>query len=578
MYAEVVVLTYQSPDIPFFTYKIPQDLENQIKVGQLVEVPFGSRNPCGLVIAIRHSPLAISEKARIKEISNTLMSQPILLPYQVELLKWMSKYYIAPMVNCLEAMLPELPRKLLMENSKWKESIHHSPFTIYQTLILVPSINRIPETLAKFPKAKNYVIYHNELRPAEKFATFLKILEGNIDHIFGSRSAIFAPCPNLSEIIIFDEHEKAYKDERSPYYDTLTVAEKIAQLTHAKITIEDIAPKITTYFNLQKHVKIKSQKTKFKIVSLETERLGGNYSPVTQESEEFLKRIVKSKKNALLFLNKKQESGHIFCKNCKNKEFLENQPETCPNCNSPDFFFNVLNIFSLKEKIQKLIPSAKINLIYQHTHHSLVLSEVEGSLITHHSIDIATSYIFYAPIIKKYELVIFTLADSITQIADFSSEEILYRTIAKLKSLLVANGLLLIQTYSPQNQTINYAAASDYKSFYNFVLAQRKLLSYPPYSLLIKLTLKGPIKETVEKNAKQLAESLNPLTINHSPFTVLGPFKPIYFAKYPAYSIIIKYKLVSYSLAHREKAIENLRPVLKNLKNVQITVEPESIN
>ena len=60
MYADVVVLTYQAPDINHFTYLIPQNLRKEIKVGQLVQVPFGKRNPTGLVISTspetRNSP------------------------------------------------------------------------------------------------------------------------------------------------------------------------------------------------------------------------------------------------------------------------------------------------------------------------------------------------------------------------------------------------------------------------------------------------------------------------------------------------------------------------------------------
>ncbi|MBI2599154.1 hypothetical protein HYW40_02970, partial [Candidatus Curtissbacteria bacterium] len=74
-----------------------------------------------------------------------------------------------------------------------------------------------------------------------------KILSGQCDFIFGSRLAIFTPCPNLKKIIIYDEHDGAYKDERSPYFDTLTVAEKIADLTNAKIEIIDSSPRVTTY-------------------------------------------------------------------------------------------------------------------------------------------------------------------------------------------------------------------------------------------------------------------------------------------------------------------------------------------
>ena len=304
------------------------------------------------------------------------------------------------------------------------------------------------------------------------------------------------------------------------------------------------------------------QITKFKIISLENERLGGNYSPIALETEEYLKRVAKSKKNALLFLNKKKESGHIFCKSCKNKEFLETQPENCPKCKSTDVFFNSLNIYSLSQTVKRIASAYPVGIIEQK----------EKTYPSQNSIDIATSFVFYAQPLKKYELVIFTLADSITQIADWIAEEKLYQTIVKLKSLLSEKGLLVIQTYNPESETIIFSAKGDYKSFFNSQTNSRKLLSYPPFALLIKLTLKGKNKEKVEFDVNRLITQLHP-TIQ-----LLGPYKPVYFSKNLAYHIIIKYKLRSYSLGDRQKAIENLRPILKNLKNVQIIVEPESLN
>src|SRR3990167_8082707 len=165
MYAEVVVLTYQAPDIGSFTYEIPKNLEGKVKIGQLVQVPFGKRKPLGVVTASHNRHPRESEdrildqlkndtKTIIKPISEIVLPNPLLLPYQIDLLKWMATYYFAPMVNCLNAILPELPSKSLIVNGKWtipQQTIHNSQFTIHQTLILIPSINRLPETLAQFP-------------------------------------------------------------------------------------------------------------------------------------------------------------------------------------------------------------------------------------------------------------------------------------------------------------------------------------------------------------------------------------------------------------------------------------------
>ena len=170
MFADVVVLTYQSPDIPYFTYKIPANLEKEIKVGQLVEVPFGSRKPMGIVIGKRDTKQETRDEIKIKDIGRIVATQPLLLPYQVRLALWMSKYYLAPMVNCVEAMLPFNVKQVSSAKArplpKISLTLRPGLSQASQTLVLLPTLNRIAQTLALFPKARNYVIYTNELKPS----------------------------------------------------------------------------------------------------------------------------------------------------------------------------------------------------------------------------------------------------------------------------------------------------------------------------------------------------------------------------------------------------------------------------
>jgi len=548
MYAEVVVLTYQAPDIGTFTYEIPKNLEGQVKNGQLVQVPFGKRNPMGIVMSTDYG-LRTTDN-RIKQIASIVIDQPILLPYQIELLKWLAAYYFAPMVNCYEAALPPLNAKRLTTNAA---TSHKQPETSNQTLVLIPSINRLPETLAQFPQAKNYALYHNQLKTSGKFANWLKISEGNVDYIFGSRSAIFAPCPNLSKITIFDEHDGAYKDERSPYFDTLTVAEKLAGLTGAKLEIIDSSPQVTTYFNHQKELTIPKRQggPQVEIVSMSEERHSGNKSPISSALSDELEKIRKIKGRALLFLNKKAESGQLYCRACKQQNFAPKTPAMCPNCQSPDIFFHSLNIISLAQEVKKVVPLSTCN--------------------------IATSAIFYAQVFQKYDLVAHISTDSILNIADIATSEKLYSQITDLKKLTKENGVLILQTYNPESELLKNAARGDFKNFYLNELKMRKMLLYPPYSLLVKLTIKGKSKDLIFKKAKNLFSALQSILTEN--IIILGPYEPVFLGKTPRYNIILKVKLDSYNIEAKEKAARLLLPYISKVpKGWQITVEPDNLN
>lgn len=579
MYAQVVVLTYQSPQIDSYTYKVPDNLVGKIKIGQLVSVPFGKRNPMGVITSIVDRPSTIVKN--IKPISSIILGKPFLLPYQIKLLNWMAAYYLAPMINCLDAMLPEIPKRLINQQSPITN--HQS----IQTLVLVPSINQLPQTLAQFPQAKNYAVYTNELKTSEKISTWLKILSGQTDFIFGSRSAIFVPCPNLKKMIIFDEHESAYKDSRSPYFDTLTVAEKISSLTGAKIEIIDASPRITTYFNYSRNIKVPSIKIQTKIISLENERKLGNYSPISNTLEEIIKRAYLKKLSILLFLNKKIESGSIYCKTCKHQEFAKTQPNVCPNCQSTEIFFNSTNINSLAKELKRILPNSTVNLVAE----GLKQSPIRGLIrrkalpIPHKfgvnnqqsTIDIATSAVFYRLLSKKYDLVAHIYADSPLNFNEYSAQETTYSQITNLKKL--SRKLLVIQTYNDQNPGIVNAASGNYSAFAKFELSQRKTLSYPPFSLLVKISIRGKDEESTEQKSQDYKDKLEKLLTTHYslPTTLLGPYKSLNFKKL-SYNIMLKIQLVNYKLYSREKALEKISEFMPKEKNIKIEVEPITLN
>lgn len=593
MYAQVVVLTYQAPDINSFTYKVPKELEKQIMIGQLVEVPFGKRNPMGIVVSVNKKILnqvQDDKKITVKPLSRILLDIPILQPYQIELLQWMREYYLAPMVNCMEAALPPIPKRVAqLEGYPTARRSETEFFPSYepknrpltggkvvtgpvQSLILVPTINRIPETLAKFPKAKNPVVYHNELKTKERFEAWQRIISGNCDYIFGSRSAIFAPARNLKEIIIYDEHDSAYKDIRSPYFDTLTIAEKLSDITKTQIKIVDPSPKVTTYFNFKNHIKMQKFNVKCELVSLEKERLAGNFSPISAR----LAALMANSQNTLLFLNKKKESGHIYCKNCHEKQFIDNRPEVCPNCKSPDIYFNVLNLESLAVEIKRISPKSHINLLDEK---SAIQPQHKDQKLT---IDVATATIFYKPLLKKYDLVCFVRPDSLLNEPDFSTGEAVYSQVINLMKLVTNSGKLIIQTYDVNNKTLNYVAKQSYTSFLENQIEERKPLNYPPYSVLVKLKVSGKDELKIKSEAQKLVNHLNyqkQSNINSELLTILGPYKPIFWQKQNTSNIIIKYKTGDYSLKLKEKAIYQVGKLLpKSKKGFQIIIEPASIN
>jgi primosomal protein N' (replication factor Y) len=106
-FANVVVLTPVKPSAPgaaeqIFTYDVPGALQGQLDAGSLVIVPFGKRRLYGIVVG-RSDTSPVSETRPIESLVD---ADPVVTPTQLELARWMSREYLAPLWRCLTLMLP----------------------------------------------------------------------------------------------------------------------------------------------------------------------------------------------------------------------------------------------------------------------------------------------------------------------------------------------------------------------------------------------------------------------------------------------------------------------------------------
>ena len=85
-----------------FHYSLPPGLRGRVLPGQLVWVPFGPRELPGVVLALSAS----SPVATTRPILNVIDPQPVLVPYQLELLRWMGQYYQTPLHHVAWSMFP----------------------------------------------------------------------------------------------------------------------------------------------------------------------------------------------------------------------------------------------------------------------------------------------------------------------------------------------------------------------------------------------------------------------------------------------------------------------------------------
>jgi primosomal protein N' (replication factor Y) (superfamily II helicase) len=101
MYAELVINVEAHLENTFH-YHVPRDLQAELQVGHLVEVEFGRRLAQGVVAGL-HDAAPVAETKPIIAIIDPL---PVLYPWQIELARWLSESYLAPLNGCIRLLLP----------------------------------------------------------------------------------------------------------------------------------------------------------------------------------------------------------------------------------------------------------------------------------------------------------------------------------------------------------------------------------------------------------------------------------------------------------------------------------------
>lgn len=525
-----------------------------LKEGSLVLVPLKKRETLAIVLSrkeARKTKMEIKKaEFALKPILKVIEKKAILSPLQIKLAKWISNYYWSPLGKTIFLFLPnfflnkivkagkkqDFSRKLALNKKNQKKrqkTLYIAPSGFLPRKEIKETIEKNQQVLFLIPEKQtknfwqekieqklkinsNNICFFSTGITQKKYIEFCKkINQGEIKIIIGARSALFAPFYNLGLIVVEKEESPNYKSEREPKYNARKIAEKLAKLWQAKLTLLSSFPLIETYYQAKKEgyeinkPSVSEPAPNIKIIDMKKLEKWQPISPILFDK---IKENFSLSKKTLLFLNRKGNGTSLLCQDCgwikkcpncgtplsyhiKNKKpllwchhcnFQTLTPKYCEKCKSWKLKVLGTGIEKIEYELKKELPNANILRLDKETApNTLQQKRILKKFNSNGNILIATSLILQHFPLNKIPLTGIISIDALLSLPDFKSEEKGAAIIQKL--LFQTSENLFLQTFWPNSKVFNFKEEK-YSSFFKKTLNERNFFLYPPFSKIIKLT------------------------------------------------------------------------------------------
>ena len=447
-------------------------------------------------------------------------------------------------------------------------------------IMLVPEISLSMQIVNRFYErfGSSVAIFHSALSEGEKYDEYHKILNGDVHLVVGTRSAIFAPFPNIGLIILDEEQSSNYKQDNNPRYHAKDIAIWRSQYHHCPIILGSATPSLESMARASKGVyKLLTLKNrignaklpKITLVDMQVEYKKRNMI-VSDKLDSLIKERINNHEQVIIFLNRR---GFTTIKTCKNCGFTFKCPhcditliyhkssnhlrchycgytllntDICPECHEEALTSYGLGTEKLEEELKIRYKDANILRMDADTTSKKGSSEAMIKQIENGDIDIiiGTQMISKGFDFPKVTLVGIINADETLNIPDFRSGERTYELISQTAGRAGRKDLpgeVIIQTFNPENNTLLYVANNDYLGMYNYEMNIRKTLKYPPYFYLTIIKIASKDYNMASSEISKVYSFLNK---NLNNVIMLGPTTAPMFKVNGIYrfQIILKYK------------------------------------
>jgi primosomal protein N' (replication factor Y) len=434
-------------------------------------------------------------------------------------------------------------------------------------IVLVPEISLTPQLLGRFRArfGEELALLHSAIGVGERFDEWHRVRSGEARIVIGARSAVFAPAQDLGLLIIDEEHERAYKQDRPPRYDARTVAAERCRRQGAVLLLGSATPSVETYYRFRQggaRERIVELPRRIddrplpavELVDMREETKAGRTGTFSARLTEALNDCLLAGNQAILFLNRRGFSTFVMCGDCGfslrcpdcdvsltyhhgSKRMLchhcdhaEGVPDLCPSCEGLEIGFHGLGTERVADQVGRDFPDARVVRMDRDTTGT---KGAHGGLLREFASGRANVLVGTQMIAKGLDLPNVTLvgvlnADVGLNRPDFRAAEHTFQLLAQVAGRAGRAGKpgqVIVQTYNPDNYAIRWAAEHDYVSFYHEELERRLQVRgspYPPFGYLLAVHLSDEDEDVAATRASRLGHLLRELAAVEAPDVTIG--------------------------------------------------------
>ena len=437
-------------------------------------------------------------------------------------------------------------------------------------LVLVPEIALAVPLLdrLRFDLNVEVALLHSALGDGERADEWRRIRSGEVKVVVGTRMAALAPLADPGVVIVDEEHDPAYKSDRTPRYQARDVAIVLGRLANAPVVLGSATPDVVTYGRamsgeIERLVlpRVTGARPKVEVVDLRAELAAGNKGLLSARLSHALAELkTDESEQAILVINRRGSASVVICRDC-------GYVQICPECQRPLVFHaNTLSLRChhcgatapvarqcpacdsvrirylgggtqrVEQEVRIRFPQLRVGRLDRDVveRKGEAMRVIDSFAAGEMDVLVGTALVAKGLDVPQVTLVGVVSADVALNLPDQRAAERTYQLLAQAIGRAGRGerpGTAIIQTYLPDHPVMVALGDEDASEFYAAELASRRLFQAPPYGEVIKLTVALEDRGAAEKKAAEMAAQLRERArAANANVEVLGPL-PAYIAR-----------------------------------------------